>query len=344
MMNLFNVAWENVVVGLLSGLIVFLFSHASRRVKEKILEKKFPIAGEYLSEFEDEEQGRVVMRTAPAVIRQRGNKILGETRLTDENRIWILEGQISKGGHIHGIYYAKDPHDQGVGNFFLYVNHARVMEGLWSGYDAVNQKIASGRYIFRPAVKHMQVRAITEEDVPSIIAIADDELGKDYVTVDRLQRLLDQAPTQKFFCSVAVLSDDSLAGFCIYSVITPEELKEKMKVPPEDIPKALLHSSRIGMIETVAIRRQHQRRGIGYRLVSGAVEELTKKQVGVICAIGWKSKKGVNIGGIFKNLKFQEIRQYDRYWEEDSVKNQYHCPDCGHPPCLCSAVLFARFR
>jgi ribosomal protein S18 acetylase RimI-like enzyme len=344
MTDLLGVAWENIVVGLLSGLLVFLMSYVTKRVREKMLERKYPIAGEFLTEFEDEEQGVIVKRTAPALIKQRGNKIMGETRLTNEERVWVLEGQIAEGGHIHGIYYAKDPHDHGIGNFFLYINHGRVLEGLWSGYDSVNQKINSGRYIFRPVAKGVQVRPLMEEDVPSIIAIADDELGKDYVTIDRLKSLLDVAPTRKHFCSVAVLPDQSIAGFCIYSVMTPEELTGIMKVPPEDIPKALLHSPRIGMIETAAIRRIHQRRGVGHRLVTGAVEDLMREQVGVICAIGWRSKAGVNIGGILSNLRFQALRQYSRYWEEDSVKNNYHCPDCGKPPCTCSAVLFARFR
>jgi len=340
-----GLAWENVAVGLLSGLFVFLVTHVSRRAREFILERKFPIAGEFLTEFEDEERGQVVVRTAPASIRQRGSRIVGETSLTEDGRTWILEGQISRSGHIHGIYYAKDPHDRGIGNFFLYVYRDRVMEGLWSGYDSVNQKITSGRYTFLPVVtKKLKVRPMTEEDLPSIIAIADDELGKDYVPIDRLQSLLEEAQERKRFCTVAVLPDGSLAGFCMYSVITPEELKEKMKVPPEEIPKALLHSSRIGMLDTAAVRSQHQRKGIGYRLVSGAVEDLLNRQVGVICALGWESKKGVNIGGILNTLRFQELRRYERYWEEDSVKYNYSCPDCGRPPCRCSAVLFARFR
>lgn len=343
-MTVLGVAWENILVGLLSGLFVFLVSFAGRRVRDFILEKKYPIAGEYLTQFEDEENGQVVTVTAPATLKQRGKKIIGETYLSYGSRKWILEGQLSNAGHIYGIYHAQDPHDRGIGNFFLYIGHNRVMDGLWSGYDSVNQKITSGKYTFRPKLSTFSIESITTDDIPSIIAISDDELGKDYLTTETLKSISSTAEGARTFCKVAVAPDSGVIGFCIYSMLSSDDLKRRLKVSNEKIPKALLHSERVGMIDVVAVKDQYKRQGVGFHLVSDALTELGKNQINVICSIGWRSRKGINIEGILRYHRFQNLIEYKDYWREDSIVKQYICHDCGQPPCTCSAVLFARFK
>src|SRR5690606_35146465 len=165
MIEFFKVAWENIVVGLLSAGFVGLILILRKKLSDLHAERKYPIAGKYLSKFEDEVNGEKITVTAPAIFNQRGKKIFGETISQLENRKWIIEGEITIGGHIHGIYFAEDPHDKGIGNFFLYINHRRHMEGLWSGYDSINQKITSGRYSFMPILKDVKLRQLLPGDI-----------------------------------------------------------------------------------------------------------------------------------------------------------------------------------
>lgn len=135
---------------LLSAAVVGLLVRFRRVLYNKYLEWQYPVSGRYITRFEDEINGNEVTITAPAKLEQEGKKVTGSTKMSDDNREWYLEGDISSSGYINGIYHALDPHDRGVGNFFLYINHDKTMEGIWSGYDEVNDKISSGRYTFLP--------------------------------------------------------------------------------------------------------------------------------------------------------------------------------------------------
>lgn len=185
-----------------------------------------------------------------------------------------MEGQISEAGHIHGIYYALDPHDRSISNFFLFISHNREMDGLWSGYDSVNQKITSGKYKFRPVLQKITLSDLTEEDIPSIIAISDEELGKDYLTVEHLRNISDATDGIKTFCKVANESDHEVIGFCTFSLMTSDELKNRLKIPSDQIPKALFYATKIGMIDVVSVKDEFKRQGIGFNLVSEAISQL----------------------------------------------------------------------
>jgi hypothetical protein len=41
---------------------------------------------------------------------------------------------------------------------------------------------------------------------------------------------------------------------------------------------------------------------------------------------------------IFDEFEFRI--ELPNYWKEDSIKENFTCPVCGNPPCLCSAVIY----
>lgn len=59
------------------------------------------------------------------------------------------------------------------------------MFGLWSGYDSVNGKITSGKYIFHPVYKDFTIIDLEKGYIPQLLDIADEELGKDYLTLTK---------------------------------------------------------------------------------------------------------------------------------------------------------------
>lgn len=341
-MSFFGVAWENIIVGLLSAGIVWVGSLASKKVKEKYLERRFPIAGEYITEYDDEVQGEIVRFTAPARLKQKGRKIVGITALESNEREWALEGEISKGGHVFGIYYASDPHDKSIGNFFLYINHDNTLEGLWSGYDSVNKKINSGRYFFTPVFRGFKLEDLQEDFIPTVIAISDFQLGKDYLSADSLKKCLQKEG--KYFARVALNNKREIIGFCLSSILSTDEIKKLLKIKPDQFPNALNYTSNIGFINVLIVKEDYQRKGIGTALVKDSINLLETNGATVICSVGWRSKKGVNIGGILKNHKFKEVLEVPDYWKEDSLAKKYKCVDCGAPPCHCSAVIFLKLK
>lgn len=336
MENILGIAVENILVGIASGGFVGLATVVRRRYSNYRIERKYPIGGTYISKFEDENNGQVEVVTAPVTIIQKGKRIRARTEVPNENRCWILEGEISSGGHLYGAYFAEDPHDKGIGNFFLHINFNRTMEGLWSGFDSVNRKITSGKYTFIPVAEDISITDAAESDIPHIIDISDTELGKDYLNDEDLKGFF---AASDCILRVAKKGGKEIVGFSFSYYAPPEAIGEKMRW--ENMPKKFQYSTRIGVLKTVAVRSKHKGMGIGNSLVVDAQSELGKKGVPSILTVAWKSDLGINISGIMSKNGFVPNCEIEAYWRKDSIVSGYDCPVCGNP-CHCSAVIYVK--
>jgi ribosomal protein S18 acetylase RimI-like enzyme len=373
MTGILGVTVENVVVGLTTTAIIGSMVLMKDRILNYYIEMQYPIAGSYITTFQDDEDGETVKRRAPAELEQTGRQVEGVTSLPGDDREWVLEGEISTNGYVNGVYRAIDPHDQGVGNFFLYINHDRRMEGTWSGYDEVNRKITSGRYVFVPKLNDFTIRDAKPSDVPAIVDIADQQLGKDYLTSEIVESSLDS--DSPYFTKVAVtdqpdtsirdviasrvgrdglipgsnigvsnLVPGRIVGFCLGAVFTPTQLDEYLHVDMDELPEAMRAPDKISVIRTIAVSEEYHGRGIGTELIQNSIDHCRQKESNVICSIGWREDGQVNIGGVLERLDFNRIAEYDEYWKEHSLEEGYSCQSCGDPPCTCSAVLFAKYQ
>jgi ribosomal protein S18 acetylase RimI-like enzyme len=334
--SLLGIAWENILVGLLGGLLVSFILYIVSFAKDKFLEKKYPIQGTYLTTFEDIENGKDVSTSALAILKQRGKKVRGKTFLSN-NRTWIIDGELTDTGNLHGVYAADDPLDKGIGNFFLKIANDRCMHGLWSGYDSENNIITSGKYIFVPQLKGYSIVDAKREHITQIIAIADMDLGKGFLNYQEvMDRILDK---NLFICKVALLNKTVL-GFCLCRIVEQSEICEYLQVKYSDIPKYVKCADKIGVFKTIAVHIKYQRRGIGYTLTNAAYNELTKYDIQAICSIAWKNGDKINAHGVLSAIGLHQHNEIKSFWHEDSITNQYNCPACGPPPCKCSAVLY----
>lgn len=340
-MNVLGLAWENVVIGLTSAGFVGLTLAGRRRVTDWLLERRYPLAGRYLSHFDDEIEGKKTVVSAPVELTQRGSHVRGVTRLPGDLRTWHLDGQVSDGGHFHGVYYAEDPHDKGIGNFFLFIGGSRSMDGLWSGFDSANQKIASGGYHFMPVLDDLKIERLDERHIPAVLDVADEQLGKDYVQYDELVE-----STKNHASSIArfVSTGGKVVGFCTGTVVNTEDLPGLLRLSADRMPKVLGYRGAVGLIKSVAVSDAMRGRGVGSALVNAMLGDFETLGTPAVCAIAWRSDKGLNIGGILTRADFRPILELPEYWREDSLENDYKCPVCGEPPCQCSGVLFVSVR
>lgn len=334
MYTVFGVAWENILVGILSGVLVTLMQRLVKRYNDWKIEKKYPIAGNYITKFEDEENGVKIIKAASATFTQKGKTIGGETQ--EGSRFWLFDGKITDSGYLHGIYYSKDPHDKGIGNFFLHIDYQRNMEGLWSGYDSINKKIVSGRYSFTPMVNNIIIHDTTENDIPAIANLVDKELGKDYLPEELLSDFA--ASKDRYVFEVAKIENE-IVGFCISIIADRDEVKGYIRA--KKLPNALEYSKKIGIMKTVVVKNSLKGKGVGTSLVQHTLDKLKHlHDVRSFCSIGWKSKEKINIDGVLKRFDFTFYKEIPEYWASDSIEKEYNCVDCGSPPCKCSAVIY----
>lgn len=337
--------WEDIIINIIAGIIgggiitgaTLLF----KLIKDKAMEEKYPIAGEYLSKYEDLENGVKVIRSAPAKFKQKGKKIKGETTF-DGKRTWIMEGEITDEGNFHGIYYAEDAHDHGVGNFFLKIDNKKCMSGMWSGYDSENEQVSAGSYTFRPINKNIKIVDLERKHIPAIIRIGDEEIGKDFVETPILENYLNKQDV--FVGKVAIDTENkTVVGFIFSYIIDKAALIELFNNNENKIPRELLFSDSYAYLKSTAVDKNYKGQSIGTQLVEATIEGFRALNVSALFSTAWKSSLGTNMQGIFEALKFNKAYEIKDYWKEDSIAKNYHCPVCGAPPCTCSAVIYARF-
>lgn len=332
----------DISVGLMGAAVIAILTATFRALRNQWIARKYPVAGLYGSVFEDFEDGRLVETKAIALIRQKGRRIFGPTRLVGSDRGWDLEGRIDQGGRIHGSYTASDPHDDGAGGFFLELDKRGCLEGVWAGYDSVNRDVSAGRYRFWP-VNEIKVTPMREEHLDGALTVLGTALGDRYVTREELLQYVDSPTTRALVAVdeagvVGAVTADLLEGQEALLDLVPTDQHEAFV---DLVPEAKY--SRLGYLHSVAVDPSSQGRGIGTSLVRSMTEALWDENVTTIVSVGWTDHQGCHIEGPFTALGYSPKGDIENYWMQDSIAKNYSCPTCGKP-CACTARIFTRGR
>ena len=103
----FNQANFNERIGLLERMLHFPRQEPARLSDADYGKNYRKLTGKFMTVYEDYDNGEIVLRSAPAVIRQTRSKISGTTTFGDE-REWALKARIFDKTRIAGIYTATD--------------------------------------------------------------------------------------------------------------------------------------------------------------------------------------------------------------------------------------------
>ena len=299
---------------------------------------RIKISGEYITIYEDNDHGKVVNCKAPATLKRVGNYIYGETSFGSSMR-WKLRGKVFQKKRIAGTYFAKSAIDDGFGTFYLEIKSDSLLDGYWCGYDNVNKKIFSGKYVFKKKYSNYTIREMRKTDFPFIVRIADEKLGKGYVDFPFLESLFESG--EKYRCFVAEDGQEKHAiAFCIYGVLSPKEVVEVVgkEVDLNDI----LYVNTIGYLKTLAVASNYQGYGIASDLVKHALRLMDNADCKTVFSTAWKHLGVTNIENVLLNNGFTKRDEIPNYWYEDSIEKGYSCPQCGNP-CRCSCVIFSKY-
>lgn len=297
---------------------------------------KIHIGGDYLTIFEDEENGRIITRKAPAHLTVIGNSVYGKTSFNSTST-WKIKGRVHKKKRVTGLYYAKSILDDGFGTFYLEAKSPSILEGYWCGYDNANNKIFCGKYIFKKIFTDYIIRPIKKEDFSKIIYMSDEQLGKDYVNAD----LLRQALTGKdCFCYVVENKNNHTPiGFSFCMSINSSKLLE---ITHQKEIKELKFYEKIGYIKTIVVDKKYEGFGIATKLVLKSLEKMEQDGCEACISTAWKHCGITNIANVLLKNGFIKKLELSNYWYEDSIKQGYLCPQCGNP-CHCSCVIYVKF-
>jgi len=326
------------ISGIIGGLIVAIIALLYKFIKNEMEKRKFPVAGEYLTYYEDIVNRKKVLISAKSILKQKGHKITGKTWL-EKNQSWTLDGSILGTGHIAGVYSADSLHDDGVGSFYLKITPQHDLEGIWSGYDNANKMTSSGRYIFKKIEKITILPAETSQ-VAKILELATELFGYGYV-----EDIESYIRDSEAFVYVALL-DNKVIGFASGKLCEKQNLldlthsKNHHLLSPD-----ILHSSErgnLGLIKTVGIKKDFQGRGYGTSLLISIENALKSININTLVISAWVDKNKTNIGGVLVQNQYSEMFYDDTYWKEDCEKNKFFCPSKMNNLCQCGTKFFKK--
>lgn len=324
------------ITGAAGGLVVTGGVLISRFYKRKKVEAKFPVKGDYISFFEDIEDGKNIVVPSIAKIEQRGEslKIINEE---SGKRSWTLDGTIMQGGHISGVYSADAVYDDGVGSFYLKIGKD-TLEGMWNGYDHQNKITNSGRYWFKKMLP-TEIKDFDETFLNDILHTSSNAFGHGYIDDTHIKN-----DDQNF--AIVSLVDGEFSGFCFGYVEEADSIHSfvgcSTGVLPDDVRMADKNGS-LGVIKTIVIREKYRGHGIGTKLIEAAEQKLSERKSECIVVPAWSHNDNVNIEGVLKNSDYAAWIENKDYWKEGCENRDFECVRYDGK-CNCSVKFYRKGR
>jgi predicted N-acetyltransferase YhbS len=308
---------------------------AYRSTRNALLQRRFPVGGDFISYFEDEVEGERVVVTSHSRLKQRGKDITGVNWAPD-GRAWVLEGSVIHSNHITGIYHASSPRDQGIGVFYLDLV-GDDLDGIWVGYDHANRKTTHGRYWFRRK-SSVRVLGYQPKHRAAVLQIISETLGAGYLMdIDSVVR----KPNVKAFVAV---SDERVKAFAFGFVCEPTELQSILTPHTLPLPLDVKYaddSGRLAVIQTVAVAPSLQGRGVGRTLMETLESALKKSKAELIVTPAWSVRGAVNLAGTLRKLGHVEWETIANYWKAQCDADAFRCP-ARTDSCVCDVVWFKK--
>lgn len=315
--------------------------------------RKFPIKGTYYSTYEDEVKGKKVWEKALIEISQAGSSFYGETKTTDSaSRSWeISDGRILLDRFLSGSYSQIVPGPPSVGSFFLdrIPGSVTIFKGTWTGWDAVNSKVASGKYYWYK-LKPIKIEKVKSKDsfwpwsekklYDRAVGVLSANLGVSYVTSDTVGAMLEA--DESTLRAALDRESKNVLGAILVRVLSKEECNELDKRAPGLI--NLASQPKVGIVQSIAVHSNYRNQGVASQLLVEALRLIKGWNCTAVFASCWLPSIGKdNSVGIFTSAGFSLGVTIPNYWKYQSLKERYNCPSCGNPPCKCSAAFMVRY-
>ncbi len=172
----------------------------------------------------------------------------------------------------------------------------------------------------------MTLQYINDSLQDEVLAIADQRLGRGYLTVD------------SFTCSGAIvlvaIEFGKAVGFVLFHI------KEQIDFPVE-LTKMFGQPHRSVYVKSIAVKEENEQKGFATALLKMVINIGMRQNA--LCCYGhvWIAGNNGASARIFESLGFEEVMEIADFWYLDSVKKQFQCPVCGFP-CHCKAHLVCR--
>jgi len=184
----------------------------------------------------------------------------------------------------------------------------------------------------------LEIRSMTQEDLPAVLLLYDEEFGSNWVTLPDLYQYLEMSTKNHFVSTVVAIIDSPIStrkiiGFkTVFAAGKWDTQSPHLKTTPEKLSFPL---SKYSYSKSTIVAATLQGHGIGSQLHK-AVVEIAKKQgsLGMISHVWTRNDSAMKFA---KKMGIKEITFHPKMWLEISKEHGYNCKYC-EGPCACDAL------
>ena len=288
----------NFVVAVIIGVLSFCWALVTHKVRRYRFQRKFRVAGAYLSYFEDFQDGRMIWVKAPLRIRQRGADVTADGLDLLKGRNTDTRAKVAPNGSIFGTYGRLNPNDPAKGVVFLEPDPVTpgLYRGFYAGYDSTLRRLVSGRYVWRRLLRP-RIAAVTASmpEGNTCRAVLGEFLGSRYAAGAVFDDALGETASKVV---LGAWIDGRVVGALLLDAEPAIDLSDLDRTTPSAGQKGNLALHRTGAILAVAVLEDARGHGVATDLIRAATELLQRRSCTAILTVVWRAATPEGDAGI----------------------------------------------
>ncbi len=179
----------------------------------------------------------------------------------------------------------------------------------------------------------VRIRPAREADFAAIVKFADQNIGVDYFSVEKVKSILKASTQNEVMCSFVL---ENLESHCLEGI----RLTYAPGVWPARHPSQSIHAhlwqvpvEQTAYFQSLFVSQRFQNQGWGQRLSMASVENLKLLGAKAVVCHSWDESPGNSSRKYLNSLGFEPVISIPNFWHEID----YECTRCGRG-CKCTAT------
>ncbi len=183
----------------------------------------------------------------------------------------------------------------------------------------------------------IKYRDLLEKDITTILDISSVQFGHDYLKTDTVLKYLSNPKTY-----IPVIEyEEKIIGYSIIHMFNKDELVQHLGLNNSSQIEDISSNSIIQFRKTTAIHPNFAGKGFGNNFVRYTMS-MYSADCDFIVSLNWKRKAEIPMAKISIKNGMNILAEIPDYWCKASLKSRIICPECGAPPCKCSAIIYIK--
>lgn len=176
-----------------------------------------------------------------------------------------------------------------------------------------------------------KIREIRDTDFANILKFADEQIGENYFTAEKLEKIFKASRVGQITTSMALEVNGDIQG--IRLTYPPNQWIDRHPEQPIHPHLWQVPLNQVAYFQSLFISREYQGQKWGQQLSMASVERLKMLGAKAVLCHSWDESPGNSSRKYLDRLGFEKVISISNYWQ----CIDYSCTRCGNP-CKCTAT------